>query len=179
MNANRRHRLSVEPLEPRLVPSSAFTYTDLAGDRITVRSSIGDLAGKGTFRADAASETLVALDLTDPGFQGWDITTTIVRAPTGDGLVNIVNQRHHTRPRYRTVSGDLAGINCGDAGDDHGTENAASGLMGQFGPTQLGIGDRTVVNGRPAWPSGVVVGVIEVVGAHRATIKRIARGGPG
>src|SRR5262245_23861221 len=144
MNVTRRQRLSVESLEDRLVPASVLTYTDLDGDQVTIRSSVGGLAGKGTFRADSTGETLVALDLTDPGFQGCDITTKVVRAPTGDGLVNIGRINATGRDLgVITVSGDLAGIDCGDA--DPATSALKSlvvGSMGRFGlDTQIGTGN--------------------------------------
>ena len=186
MNAMRNCRLSVEPLEPRLVPASVLTYTDLDGDRVTVRSSTGDLAGKGTLRADATGATLVDLDLTDPSFQGCDITTTVVRAPTGDGLVNIGRINATGRDLgIITVSGDLGGINCGDA-DTTTTalKTLRVGSIGRFGPdTQVGTGDLdSHVNGRLGVLTvrGDFVGAfIQVAGSlGRLTIGGSLIGGP-
>src|SRR3954467_5559797 len=105
----------LEILEPRLAPASTLTFTDVDGDHVKIVSSLGDLAGKATLASFGAGDQLQTLDLTDPSFQGAAITISAVKAPGGDGLVNVgfINATG-VDLKSVIVKGDLGQIDAGD-----------------------------------------------------------------
>jgi hypothetical protein len=80
---------AVEVLESRIAPASVFTFTDVDGDKVTIKSSLGDLTGKATLVSAGAGEQLQLLDLTAAGFSGAELTVKVKKAAGGDGQVNI------------------------------------------------------------------------------------------
>ena len=87
---------SIEPLEPRIAPAAVFTFTDVDGDIVTVKTSKGtnaDLAAVLTFSDPAAANPrqLQTINLSSSaGFAGTDLSVTAKRGPTGgDGRVNV------------------------------------------------------------------------------------------
>jgi hypothetical protein len=147
--ARRPALLSVEELEPRrapavLVNAHTLTFTDVDGDKVTITASRGDLAGKATFAHVGAGQQLQVLDLTDAAFQGANLTTAVIKAATGDGLVNIGRINATGRDLGKVVvKGDLGDIDCGDS------DTTTAGLkllsvrsMGRYGlATQNFAGD--------------------------------------
>jgi hypothetical protein len=89
--------LAVEELEPRrapavLVNAHTVTYTDVDGDRVTVKTSQGTFSlSQFTFAASGLGEQLQEIDLhNQPAFAGANITITAKRtADGGDGFVNV------------------------------------------------------------------------------------------
>src|SRR5262249_31217261 len=94
---------------------------------------------------------LIFLDLTDPAFQGADITFSVVRAPQGDGLAAVGRINAVGRDLGDVIiKGDLGGIDCGDAD----TTTAALALlkvrsMGRYGLATQDVGSDlvSVING--------------------------------
>src|SRR5262249_38086800 len=137
-------RLSVEVLEPRLAPASVLNFTDVDGDKVTIASSVGDLSGKATFANVGVGQQLQVLDLTGAAFQGANITTTFIRAPAGDGLVNIGHINAAGRDLVSVaIKGDLGQIDAGDlVYSTPGLKLLTVRSMGRFGlATQAGVGN--------------------------------------
>src|SRR5262245_12405457 len=115
MKPTRRTRLCLETLESRLAPA-ALTFIDVDGDKVSITSSAGDISKKATFENFGLGKQLQSLDLTDASFQGANISTSVARVATGDGLVNIGRINAVGRDLGKvTIGGDLGAIDCGDA----------------------------------------------------------------
>lgn len=134
---------SIEALEARIAPASVLTYTDIDGDKVTIKSSKGDLSGRATF-SDGADGQLRLLDLSDPSFAGTNITFKVVKAGGGDGLAAVGRINGGTNDLGSIViKGDLGDI---DTGSDTNGKAAIKSLtahsMGRYGlATQGGSGD--------------------------------------
>src|SRR5262245_1401405 len=129
MKTTRRARLFLEALEARIAPASVLPFIDVDGDKVRVIASAGDLAGKATFANVGRGQQLQLLDLTDPSFQGANITTTVTRSPTGDGLVNIGRIDSSGRDLGNvSINGDIGDI---DVGDGVSATSACSALTVQ------------------------------------------------
>src|SRR5262245_28186154 len=167
-------RLTVELLEARITPASMFSYSDGDGDQVTVTSSRGELAGKFVLATLGVGNELAMLDLTDPIFQGADITVSVVRAGGGDGLTSVGGIKAAGNDLGEVViKGDLGDIDCGDAD----TTTAAIKLlkvrsMGRFGVvTQEGLGELTSdING--------ALGALKVAGDIKDAFIRVNAGSP-
>ncbi|HEX8297415.1 MAG TPA: hypothetical protein VF593_14010 [Chthoniobacteraceae bacterium] len=150
-----------EPLEARIAPAGVFTYTDLDGDLVTIKTSQGsnaDLAATGvlTFSSpDAASPRFlqkIDLSLNASVFAGTNLSLTVKRGPDGDGLAHVGAIDASAEAGgvgidlgKVTIKGDLGQIDAGDA-----TVTIASPAvkllsvrsMGSFGlVTQGAVGD--------------------------------------
>jgi hypothetical protein len=77
----------IEPLEVRIAPASVFLYTDIDGDKVTIKSTAGDLTATGV--VNVVGGQLQLLDLHDATFDGASITFTVTRAGGGDGLAAV------------------------------------------------------------------------------------------
>src|SRR5688572_29624154 len=81
----------VEVLETRVVPAAVFTFTELDGDKVTVTTSLGTNADlTAAITLSAGNESIALLDLSDPVFQGANVS--VVATPggaTGDGFINV------------------------------------------------------------------------------------------
>ena len=95
------------------------TYTDVDGDAVTIAISVGTLTSANftTLPTGVGSdEQLELINLTTGGsFAGTNLTVTVKRGPSGDGLVNI-GYINATGVDLGTVSiaGDLGRIDAGD-----------------------------------------------------------------
>jgi hypothetical protein len=142
--STRSARLSLQPLEDRCTPASAFvTFTDADGDLVKVTASKpGQVAPPLTLPnltlSGGTAGQLQTLNLTDPGFDGARITITAKKKAGGDGLVNVgyINATFRDLDRV-IVKGDLAKIFCGDPAtiDDPGLNLLKVRSMGTLGLT--------------------------------------------
>src|SRR3712207_3601922 len=145
----------IEPLEARIAPAAVFTYTDVDGDKVTIKTSQGSNAEL----ADAihlldvtpGRQQLITLDLSSSAsFDGTDVIISAKRAPGGDGQVNVgyidatgMNTGTSLDLGKVVVKGDLGRI---EAGDSNGLAPAIASLSVQsFGTlgqaTQDAAGD--------------------------------------
>src|SRR5262249_8460616 len=122
MNVTRRTRLHLESLESRDAPAvtivnpTTATFTDVDGDKVTIRVSAGTLTpGLFTTKVTGVGDQLQGIDLRGGGFDRVNLTISAVRAPAGDGLVNVgyINSTSHDLANV-TVPGDLGRIAAGD-----------------------------------------------------------------
>src|SRR5437870_9645985 len=95
---SRRLFAAIERLEPRtllsvmIVNPKTATYTDADGDKVTVSVSLGTLmSGNFTTAASGLGDQLQTIDLSAGGFDGANLTISVVRSATsnGDGLANV------------------------------------------------------------------------------------------
>ncbi len=132
--------MNIEPLEARIAPASVLAYADIDGDKVTITSSIGNLANHATI----VGGQLQLLDLSDPSFNHANITVSVVKAGAGDGLAAVgrINAGANDLGVV-SIKGDLGDI---DAGSNTGGTPAIKSLsvrsMGVYGlATQGGAGD--------------------------------------
>jgi len=111
------HPMNIEPLESRIAPSVAFTFTEADGDTVTVTSSKG-AASDLMNAAHITDGQLTLLDLTSAIYKGAVINVAVTRIqhPSGDGFVNVgyINATGNDLASV-TVRGDLGRIDAGDA----------------------------------------------------------------
>lgn len=109
------HRPStIEPLESRIAPASTFVFTDVDGDIVTVKSSLGTLgAANFTFGPPPQVSELQNITL-DASFDNTDLTITVKAVPGGNGSVN-VGAILAPGVDFKSISivGDLGHINAG------------------------------------------------------------------
>jgi hypothetical protein len=119
-----RNRHTIDPLESRITPASVFHYTDGDGDQVTITSSIGDLNAPGV--VTVTDFQLQLLDFSGGGFDGTNLSSSVVRGPGGDGLANVgyINSTGHDLGTV-SVKGDLGQI---DAGSGSATVPAIKSL---------------------------------------------------
>ncbi len=133
---------TVEILEARIAPAgvtilNAHTaiYDDFDGDHVKITVSSGTLTlANFTSVGSGAGIQLQTLDLHTGGFDGANITFSVVRAASGDGLANIgyINSTGHDLGAV-VVKGDLGRIDVG-ANDDHpGIKFLSARSMGRLG----------------------------------------------
>jgi hypothetical protein len=103
---------SIVRLESRLAPASVFQYTDGDGDKVTITASTGNLNAAGV--VTVTNFQLRLLDFSAGGFDGANISFSVVRGPGGDGLANVghINSTGHDLGSV-TVKGDLGQIDAG------------------------------------------------------------------
>ncbi len=193
LHAASRASSSIEPLEARIAPAmvtliangASATYTDVDGDRVTVKVSTGTLAaGLFTGVAGASGDQLQLLDLSAGGFDGANLTFTVARVPGGDGLANVgyINSTGHDLGKV-TVKGDLGQIDAGDATtlNDPGLVSLKVRSLGRLGTdTQAAGSFQSDINGAlgALLVSGDVKGaLVEVTGASDGEIGTIVIGG--
>ncbi len=172
--------MNIEPLESRIAPASVLPYTDIDGDKVTIKSTLGDLAGHATI----VGGQLRLLDLSAPAFDGTSITVSVVKAGAGDGLVAIGRINGGTNDFGAIViKGDLGDI---DAGSNTAGTPAIKSLsvrtMGRYGTvTQGGAGNLgSDINGAlgALKVMGDVKGAsINVFGGSSATLGAVDIGG--
>ena len=143
-----------ETLEPRVLLSAVYTYGDVDGDFVTVKTSKGtdvDLAGVVTLATTGQGLQLEKLDFSAMPtiFAGTDVSITAKRTSVGgDGFANVgyidatdANGGAAIDLGQVQIRGDLGAI---DAGDATNNSNACKGLsvqsMGRFG-TSTGAPD--------------------------------------
>jgi hypothetical protein len=132
----RASRLSLDALEDRSVPTSVVVLGDLNGDRVTFRSSLGDLSGKIDFRAGPDSVHIVwSFNLSDPSFNGTNFSVSVAKSKTGDGraIVGHIDAGSNNLGAVK-LAADLGDI---DAGNGSATVPAIKSLtvdsFGRFG----------------------------------------------
>ncbi len=138
---------SIEPLESRIAPATfvnatTVIYTDLDGDAVTVKTSTGEffLAANFAFGPanPAGGEQLRQIFLAGPsadGFDGANLTVSVVKKPGGDGLVNVGEIISDRDLGAVSVKGDLGAIACGDftTGTGFGLKSLSVNSLGRFG----------------------------------------------
>lgn len=146
--------MNIEPLELRIAPATlvnpaTLTYTDIDGDKVTVTASTGAFVFANPPNGTAFTDTFVftapnaiggqQLQLVDlrqgSGFQGADLTFSVVKAGSGDGLaaVGLILATGIDLGKIN-VKGDLNEIDCGD--DDTttpGLELLSVRSLGRYG----------------------------------------------
>ncbi len=115
---------ALEALESRTLLSVAVgatgktaTYTDTDGDLVTIKISEGTLTSANfTTVASGMGDQLEIIDLSAGGFDGANLTVTVKKVSTGDGLADIgyINSTDHDLGTV-TIPGDLGRIDAGDA----------------------------------------------------------------
>ena len=76
-------RLAYDQLEPRLALAGVFSYTDIDGDLVTLKSSKGgdaDLAAAVTLSAGTSGQLQSVNLATNPIFAGTNLTLTVKKA---------------------------------------------------------------------------------------------------
>jgi hypothetical protein len=147
--------MTIEPLETRIAPAAVFTYADVDGDFVTIRTSLGTDAQLGdilTLVATGLGMELQEIDFSENAvvFAGTTLTVSAVRTSAGgDGRVNVgyIDATGATGEGLPldlgaiVIKGDLGRI---DAGFAFAAGSAVRGLtvqsMGEFGLTTQGAG---------------------------------------
>ncbi|HEV7404864.1 MAG TPA: hypothetical protein VGO11_18120 [Chthoniobacteraceae bacterium] len=141
----------IEILEARIAPATlvnptTVTYTDVDGDLVTVKTSLGTLVLTNpnggandtfTFTApnSAGGQQLQLIDFHNGGFDGANLTITVVKKPAGDGLANVgsINSTGHFLGTV-TVPGDLGQIDAdGNSPDGLAIKSLTVHSMGLYG----------------------------------------------
>jgi hypothetical protein len=146
--------LRVQRLETREVPAGVFTFTDVDGDAVTVRTSKGgnaDLAAAGVIHLAPAGNGMqfeeLDLSLNAGTFAGTSVTIAATRVGNGDGLVHVgfIDATGGADGDALdlgavTIDGDLGRIIAGDAATTTpGVALLAAQSLGRFGSsTQAG-----------------------------------------
>ncbi|MGB8169936.1 MAG: hypothetical protein WCF18_20705 [Chthoniobacteraceae bacterium] len=156
--------MKIEPLESRIAPATlvnpkTLAYTDIDGDRVTVTASAGAFVfanpPSGTMNVDTfvftapngiGGQQLQLVDLRQgSGFQGADLTVSVVKAGAGDGLaaVGLILATGIDLGKV-TVKGDLGEIDAGDLDTaTPGIEALSVRSLGRYGeatdPLVLGL----------------------------------------
>ena len=138
---------SGELVAPTIITGGkSATFTDVDGDRVTVKVNKGTLTGSNfqllKSSAMAVGAQLLSLNL-GPAFDGADVTITAQRAGGGDGKVNVgVLNAGDVDLGKVTVGGDLGGIFADDATADGAITSLTVGSIGFFsGRTSDGGGE--------------------------------------
>jgi hypothetical protein len=134
----------LQRLEPRLAPASIVNFTDLDGDRVRFTASKGDLTGRVVASPvpGVNFRGYYDVDLSDASFEGTNLTVSVTKGKTGDGLA-IIGHINAGINNLGTVNikGDLGDI---DGGSGSPTVPALKALtvdsVGRFG--QQGNGNR-------------------------------------
>ncbi len=166
----------IEPLEARIAPAAVFTYIDVDGDLVTIKTSKGNnnqladivvpfLSSEGVPNGQELQQ--IDFSMNAAVFKGTDLSVTAVRSNgAGDGRVN-VGYIDATSPDDGAsldlgnvkISGDLGRIVAGDdTATTPGVKSLTVGSVGRYGTdTQAGGGNlNSTITG--ALPSLVVKG---------------------
>lgn len=129
----------IEPLEARIAPASAFvTYTDIDGDLVKISASTPgalplSFAGKLTFVGGGTDGQLARLNLADLNFTGANVTFTVTKAATGDGLAHVGEiAALGVDLGAVSIKGDLGAIDAGNVGGP-ALKSLTALSMGAFG----------------------------------------------
>jgi hypothetical protein len=149
MTPSRRFLPHLERLEGRDVPAvvivnpTTATYTDVDGDHVTIKVSIGTLtANLFTTLATGKGDQLQEIDFSEGGFDGTSLTVSVAKVAGGDGRANIgfINSSGHDLGTV-VVKGDLGRI---DVGSGSQTVPAAQSLtvnsLGRVGTDTQAVG---------------------------------------
>ena len=139
------HFSMIEPLEARIAPAAVFTFTDVDGDTVTVKTSKGttaDLQAAAQRVTSGMGEQLQVLDLRDlVKFGGTTVTITATKPDGTASEVNVgyVNATGNDLGAVK-IDGDLGAI---DAGNPAKTAAAVASL------TVMSLGDLGTTTGAP------------------------------
>lgn len=137
--------MNIEPLEPRIAPAAIFTYTDLDGDKVTIKTSAGNdslLATGVTLSNGVLTRINLNKEIFGDQFAGTNLSVTVKKAVGGDGQAHLGWLDAIGIDLGRVViKGDLGRI---DAGDDDtatmGVKSLKVASMGQYNFPDLGPG---------------------------------------
>lgn len=135
--------MNIEILEARIAPAVLVnpanhrlaTYTDMDGDQVTIKVSAGDLTTGVIFNSVASGlgEQLKSITFTD-GFEGADLTVSVKKSATGDGLANVGEIQAGVFALGKvTIAGDLGAIDLGNLGGTRSLESLSVHSLGLFG----------------------------------------------
>ena len=145
----------LELLEHGIAPAAVFTFTDVDGDKVTIKTSKGTdaelTAALTLVEVSPGDQQLVKVDLSSSAsFAGTDLLITAKKSPTGDGRVNVgyidasglFNGGTNLDLGKIVVKGDLGQIDAGSASDpSSGIKSLSVGSLGRLGlSTQGGFG---------------------------------------
>lgn len=129
--------MNIEPLEPRIAPAAVFTYTDVDGDKVTIKTSAGNdsLLAIGVSLSNGVL-TRINLNKDNFGdqFAGTNLSVTVKRAVGGDGQAHLGWLDAIGIDLGRVViKGDLGRIDAGDADTaTAGVKSLKVDSMGQY-----------------------------------------------
>lgn len=129
-----------ERLERRLALAGLFSFTDVDGDRVTVKTSKGgnaDLAAALTLSGGTSGQLQAVNLAANPAFVGTDFTVTVKKAGGGDGFAAVGHiDATNVDVGKISIRGDLGRIVAGDT--DPATPGVASlsvASLGRYGTT--------------------------------------------
>ncbi len=140
---------TVETLEDRIAPAAVFFYTEPDGDKIQVKTSVGNSAGlflSAKFDTGGAQKILQKLDLTtfSGEFARADVSISVLkRGATGDGLATVGAIKASNMDLGNvSVQGDLGQIDAGNAAlSGPALKSLKVHSMGAFGLATQGAAD--------------------------------------
>lgn len=128
MKSQRTTFAAIETLESRIAPAAVFTFTDVDGDLVTIKTSKGtdaQLSATISSVSVGMGTQIRKIDLSQNAavFDRTDLSVTVVKKGLGDGLVNIgyIDATDAGASGTRldlgavSIAGDLGQIDCGDA----------------------------------------------------------------
>jgi len=182
--------MNIEPLESRIAPAvvvnplnpNVATYTDVDGDKVTIKVSIGTFTDANfTSEVRGSGEQLLLIDLHNGGFDNTNLTIRVKKAPEGDGLAHIgaIDSSGH-RLGTVTIPGDLGRIYAtNSSADEVALRSLTVRSMGLYGlSTQLAAGDLFSIIGGNVGSIKIVGDVKEAsINANGGTVGRVIIGG--
>ncbi|MEA3187452.1 MAG: hypothetical protein QOD99_1282 [Chthoniobacter sp.] len=166
----------IEPLESRIAPASLVQFTDVDGDQVIVTISAIDphpvVASNLIPTGALGGSQLTLLDLSSPTANHANVSVSVTKAATGDGLVNIgrINAGANDLGTI-TIPGDLGDIDAGSGSKSTPAIKSLSALsMGIYGlVTQNGAGNlESDING--------ALGALKVVGDVKDAFLAVSHG---
>jgi len=139
-----------EPLEHRLALAGLFTFTDVDGDLVAVRTSRGTDAGLAAsvwLVPNGAGRQLQMIVLLDPSFEGTDLSVAVrTRAAGGDGRVNLGELRTAAGLGTVTIRGDVGQIRVSGL-TSNSIAKLTVGSLGALGTSTGAASNLSVVDG--------------------------------
>jgi hypothetical protein len=131
------------------VPASVVVHTDIDGDRVTFKSSLGNLNRLIFNGADPVGANHVySVELTDSSFNGTNFTVSVAKSKTGDGqaIIGHINARNNNLGVV-TIGADLGDIDAGSGSDSiPAIKSLTVNSFGRYGQRGTG-GDHAQING--------------------------------
>lgn len=148
MKPSRLHR--AEPLEHRLALAGLFTFTDVDGDLVAVRTSRGTDAGLAAsvlLAPSGGGQQLLGVVLADPSFAGTDLSVAVrTRAAGGDGRVNLGELQSAAGLGTVTIRGDVGRLMVSGLAS-YSITKLTVGSLGAFGTSTGAANNRSTVDG--------------------------------
>jgi len=151
----------IERLEERIAPAVLIVnthtakYTDVDGDKITIYINKGTLTGADFVSVSTGlGDQLQEINLTNPLFNGTNLTISALKSKTGDGLVNVglINATGNDLGVVK-IAGDLSSIEAGEP-NSIGLNALHLRSFGVAGTNTLPSGD---------FPGGSITGKVDTV----------------